>query len=302
MRRTALYIIIVLGFIASACNLERPVDIELPEYESEVVAESYLQVGQPYLVILSKSVGFLDDIQLVYERDATVTITSAEGTVELIPFEFALDDPALGGVLDSSFLASLTPILGEDLFFYSSLEVVPELYDSDFLLEITTADSTKLSARTQIPAPVELEPAELRFNEDSMAFILTKFQDNPDQVNFYRRILQLQRTDIRERDNGTVDTVYVDRIEQDFTVDDEITNGELITFGSTFDYREGDTLTSTIFHVTGDFSRYIETRDAAIAASQSPFGQPTIIFSNIEGGQGIFTGMSEVSQTVIVGE
>lgn len=294
---------LLILLILSSCNLTQEVDLDLPEYERQIVVESYLEPGQPYLLTLVESSGFFDDVELDYVRDATVTITHDGRTDTLQPIEIDILTPGIGAVLDTALLSLFEPIIGQGLYLYGSFSLVPESYDTDFQLQVTTEDGQELSAVTQIPSPIESQELEYKFNDDTMALVLTTFQDDPNTVDYYRRVL-VQRKQVVTTDSMTMesDTTFVNDVDQDFTIDDEVSNGGPIVFGTGFDYREGDTLISTIFHVTNDYYRFVSTRDAAIQASFSPFGQPAVVYTNVEGGIGLFTGFTRRQAMIVVGE
>ncbi|MDX1907339.1 MAG: DUF4249 domain-containing protein [Bacteroidia bacterium] len=296
--KPTIYSLIALLWLATACNLEQAVDLDLPAYTSKPVVECYLQPGQPHLLMITRSVGYFDNIQLAYEREATVRIIHAGDTLILQPFEIRLDDPATGGLLDTALLNTLRPIVGDALYLYLSPLPVPADYESQFALEITLATGETIRSQTTIPKPVTIESVEWKFNADSMAYVLTRFQDDGNQANYYRRLLQAR---VPVTDSVTGDTLdWATRTEQDFTTDDQINNGSTFLFGTAYDYRAGDTLISTVYSLTGEYFRFIETRDAAIVANLSPFGQPAVVYGNIEGGTGIFTGISTTSKQVVI--
>ncbi|MDX2283000.1 MAG: DUF4249 domain-containing protein [Bacteroidia bacterium] len=303
MRRTFLFRMLLMPAFAlglAACNLQQEVDIDLPEYEPQTVVECYLQPGQPYLLILTESSGFFEDIRIRYVRGAQITIRNGSNTVTLQPAEFGINTPGIGQLLDTALLRRLVPIFGESIYLYTSFLPVPADYASDFELKATLPDGRTLSALTRILPPVSGLEQEVKFGSSGEALVLTKFQDDAGTANFYRRVLELRRTEIRQNSQGQPDTVLVVRSEQDFVVDDDISNGQQITFGTGFFYDPGDTLVGTIYHITSDYYQYINTRDAAIAANLNPFSQPATVYSNIQGGKGIFTGMTLVRDTAIV--
>ncbi|MEL7535357.1 MAG: DUF4249 domain-containing protein [Bacteroidota bacterium] len=302
MKAFHIYLLPVLAslMILTACDLQQEVELDLPEYEPLLVVESYLQPGNPYIVTLIESSDFYGDIQINFVRDAEVVISHDGINDTLVPFEIPLDFAFPPGFVDTTLLQQLAPILGEGAYIYTSLNTVPEDYNSEFKLNITAPDGRSLSANTFIPAPVEADSIIVRFNEDSLALMLTQFQDDPDQANFYRRILERRVVDTLISETGDTSFNYRSRTEQDFFTDDEINNGELITFGTLFEYQRGDSLINTIYHVTEDYSRFVETRDAAIIASFSPFAPPTVVFSNIEGGLGIFTGFTFTERLTVI--
>lgn len=283
----------VLLIFLAACNLQQEIDLELPDYEPEVVVESYLRPGQPFAAVLTRSVSFFDTLQLQYVRNATVVMSYGGRQDTLIPFEIELGDQLLGQLIDTSLLANFGPLFGESVVLYASLRPVPARYDLTYQLSVFTEEGDTLRASTQIPAPIPFESNNYRFNEEDRAILISAWQDNANQANYYRRLLQ---------ERAERDSQRVTRTLQDFVVDDAITNGGLVTVGTGFEFEVGDTLISSLYHITRDYWRFIETRDDAIAASLSPFSQPALLHTNIEGGQGIFTGLSLTTDTVFIQE
>ncbi len=294
-----LYILPLLGLFA--CDLQKQVDLNLPEYEPKLVVESYLRPGQPFVVTLLESTPFFDDVQVQYVEDAEVVIRYGNKVETLAPLEISLNSVLPPGLIDTALLRLLKPILGDRVYFYASFNTVPEDFTNEFQLEINTPDGRTLSARTMIPAPTQITENEVKFDEDSLALVLTKVKDDPNQVNFYRRLMERVRIDTLI-ENGDTTTSSRIRTVQDFIVDDEVTNGQLLTFGTFYDYSLGDTLISTFYSITRDYYKFIETREAAIIASFSPFAPPTVVHTNIEGGIGIFTGFTFDQKVVVIGE
>ncbi|MEL6651470.1 MAG: DUF4249 domain-containing protein [Bacteroidota bacterium] len=286
--------------LLTACDLQQEVELNLPEYESQLVVESYLQPGNPYVLTLFESTPFFGDVQIQYVRDAEVVISHNGINDTLVPLELPLDFAFPPGFVDTTILQQLAPVLGESAYLYTSLNTVPEDYESEFKLSITTQDGRTTSATTFIPPPVEVDSVIVRFNEDTLALVLTQFQDDPDKANFYRRLLEVRVVDTIVSEAGDTLFNYRSRTEQDFFVDDQINNGDVQTFGTLFEYEVGDSIINTIYHVTEDYSRFVETRDAAIIASFSPFAPPTVVYTNIDGGVGIFTGFTFTQKLTVI--
>lgn len=297
-------LIIGLSIFLGACNLQQDIDLELPTYDSEYVVESYLQVGQPFFLTLTRSQPYFNDIEIEFVRDADVTITHEGRVFDLEPQELALGDPNLIGLgVDTMTLSVLRPLLGDTVVFYASIFPVPESYDTDFDLKISLPDGEELSATTQILRPVMIDSLVQQQNDnDTLSLLLTFFTDDGAQADYYRRVLEVREERERTAQDGTTSTERVTSVEQDFITDDAIYNGQPFAFGTGFQYAPGDTLINTLYHMTFDHFRYIETRDAAVAASLSPFGQPAVISSNIKGGLGIFTGISFDQQIAVIGQ
>ncbi len=288
-----LFTIGLLTFLMAmtACNLQQEIDLNLPEYESEVVVESYLRPGFPLTAVLTESVSFFDTLELRYVRNATVVMDYGDRQDTLRPLEIDIQSQLLSQLIDTALLIRFGPLFGESLVIYTSFSTVPARYDLTYRLLVITEEGDTLRAQTNVPAPVEYQDHTYRFNDDGKAIFISTVQDDPNQADYYRRLLQ--RRVYR-------DSMWSTRTDQDFLLDDAITNGELITFGSGFDYEVGDTLISGLYHTTRDYVRFAETRDAAIAASLSPFSQPAILHTNIEGGQGLFAGLTLTRDTVVI--
>ncbi|MCB0843337.1 MAG: DUF4249 domain-containing protein [Bacteroidetes bacterium] len=274
-----IFIYALLGVIVASCDLQKEVDLELPDYEPQVVVEAYLTPGQPYIVSLIQSVPYYDEIRISYIKDAEVTIRYQDKEVKLVRFEVAIPDTSVAS-------SQLNSIVGDTIYTYIALEQVPEIYYEDFKLEITRPNGEIITSTTQIFPPVMIDTMEYKFNKDSLAFVLTKFQDDSSTANFYR--ITLHENDIRNRPD------------QDFSIDDVLTNGELLTFGTAYEYEKGDTLIRTVYHITEDYHRFLETSDAAINANLSPFGQPATLYTNVTGGLGIFTGITSDRMTIVI--
>lgn len=298
-----LFFFLLVSF--SACSLQKEVDLDLPEFEAGVVVESYLEPGSPFFAILVESVSYLGSSEINFVKNADVFVRWGGNEVRLTPFVIPLDvNIQENDLIDIALLRSLRPIIGDSVYFYASLTDVPEEFDQVFQLEINTQDGQTLTADTRIPRPIPIDSMEYRFDvEDSLAFSLTKWQDPGDEVNFYRRILEKSYSEevFDSLGNSLGPIVRNDEI-QDFIIDDDIENGQLITIGSNFEFVRGDTTIAINYHITEAYYRFIETTDAAFIANLSPFGQPTLIESNVKGGTGIFTGFSRTSRSQVIGE
>lgn len=298
-------LILILSLSFTACSLQKEVDLDLPEFEAGVVVESYLEPGSPFFAILVESVSYLGSSEVSFVKDADVYVRWNGNEVQLTPFVIPLNvNIQENDLIDIALLRSLSPIIGDSVYFYANLNDVPAEFDATFELEINTVDGQTVTANTKIPRPIAIESMEHRFDDDdSLAFSLTKWQDPGDEINFYRRILEKSYSEETFDSLGNSLGLVVRNNEiQDFIIDDDIENGQLITIGSNFEFVRGDTTKATNYHITQAYYRFIETTDAAFIANLSPFGQPTLIESNIKGGTGIFTGFSRTSFSQVIGE
>ncbi len=268
------YLLLITFFLISitwySCDLEKEIDIELPPYDSELVVECYLEAGKPYRLLLSESQAYFDnstDNPLI--NNATVTI-SHNGQTETL--DYALQ-------FSSDF---------KKLYNFSSSTLVPNNLNQDFILSIIDDRGRQISGTTQIIPEVPIDSLVIRKNELDSALILTYFVDPP-EANWYRRQLHSGVS----IDEGTLD--------QDFFTDDNLeAEDNQFVFGTAFDYSVGDTIYSTLFHIQEDYYDFLISINDAISSNGNPFVSPSQIKSNVEGGIGIFTGLSYDRDTIII--
>ena len=283
MKIINIYFLLLIAIVFVSCDLEKEIELELPEYERQTVVECYLEPGLPFTLLLTKSDGFfssfgdLDDSFLtnLLEEGAEVNIKYGTETINLAN-EF-----------------SFNPFTGK-LFNYSSNEIVPEDFESEFSLEITTASGETISSKTKIMPQTPIDSLLIEFEPftdvDTAARVLTYTTDDVDVANFYRFILAVGE---------------IPEVEQDFVVDDELLESEISVFGTNYSFNPGDTITSTFIQISEDYYRFKNSVDGSVASNGNPFGQPGVISSNVEGSAdplGIFTGFVRDTKVEIVPE
>ncbi len=271
MMRQYLYFTLLLLACLFSCNLEKDVQVDLPEYESQLVVECYLEVGQPYRLALSESVSYFADPQLPIINNATVVISDGLHSDTLLN-TFVIDT------------------LSEKIYNFVHPRIVEEDYDKVYTLSVSLDDGQQISATTSFLEPILIDSLVPIFNEDnSFASVFTYLTDPPNEDNFFRRVFHSGQN------------IYDGILEQDFSTTDALvnSNGQII-FGSGFSFTEGDTLISTLFHMDEDYYNFMESYDDAIGSNGNPFAQPGAVLSNIEGGIGIFTAHSYDRKRLII--
>ena len=276
------FLLAVLTLTLACRDFTNEVAVDLPEYTPEYVVEAYLEPGKPFRVLLTKSDAFFSPfptqgdqfIENLLVAEAEVIIRH-NGKETNVPNQPAFD-------FETGKLYNYTTSFETD--------TVPANYTDPFELEINTEDGTRLTARTTLLRPVPIDSVVVQFNDDEQdptARILTYLTDDTDTDNYLRRQVH----------NVSLDSVP----EQDFVTPDDIIGGEgVIAFGTGFDYAEGDTVINTIFHLDRAYYDFLLSVDNAEASNGNPFGTPGVILGNVEGGIGIFTGLSYDRATTIV--
>ncbi|MCC6460622.1 MAG: DUF4249 domain-containing protein [Saprospiraceae bacterium] len=253
----------------AACNLEKEVDIELPDYDGQPVVECYLEPGKPFRLLLSNSYSFFDPFGL----DSTfLQKTLLDGALVTIAYNGQVD------TLPNQLSFELNPL---KIFNYTGKNLVPATPGLQYELNITLANGKTVQAQTTMLPLVPIDSIKTEWiidSGDSLARILTYITDDTTQENFYRRMLNYSSLDSLP--------------EQDFLASDRISTTNLLAFGTGYDLMPGDTVYNAIFHIQKDYYDYIESVQLAVFGNQNPFAQPSPIKSNVRGTAnplGIFT-------------
>ncbi|MCB0578283.1 MAG: DUF4249 domain-containing protein [Phaeodactylibacter sp.] len=269
----------VLAIVALwACDLEQEVDIDLPEYESRIILECYLEPGQPFSLLLSRSQPFFDPFPALNQDFlSNILIDSARIEIAHNGRTYVLENRL-----------AFNPQTRKVFNYYSS-EKVPFDTIAPFELSVTLPDGRTISGTTRILPAVEIDSLVVQFAEsDTLARVLTYFTDDTSERNYYRRMFH----------QSSLDSSAV----QDFSVDDRILEGTAV-FGTGYNYSEGDTVISTLFHIDRSYYEFLESVGDALGSNGNPFAQPSPIISNLEGtvdAVGIFTGISYDRKAIIL--
>ncbi len=278
------HILYFAAFVAlAACNLEKEVDIDLPEYNSQPVVECYLEPGEKFRLLLTRSSSFFDPFGLdtsllefaskTLINGATVTI-SYDGQVETLQNQLEFETDPL------------------KVFNYVGQNTVPFTPGTEFTLNISMPDGTVITGRaTMLPlVPIDSIRTEWIVEKgDSLARMLTYITDDVSQENYYRRLLNY----------SSLDSVP----DQDFLVSDRISTTEIIAFGTGYELEKGDTVFNALFHIQKDYYDLVESVQLATFGNLNPFAQPSPIKSNVSGSAnplGIFTCLVYDRDTTIV--
>jgi hypothetical protein len=136
---------------------------------------------------------------------------------------------------------------------------------------------------------------EYKFNDktgaERKAYFLTNFRDSASLDDTYR--LQLHKGDPTKG-------ALLRRPEVDFFIEDRLVNGKPVVLGTRYRFNQGDTITATLYHTEPAFFRFSQSVRDAREANGNPFGQPSAVYSNVQGGIGIFTVLSGTRATKVL--
>lgn len=279
---SAIFLFSAALFFTACGHLEKEIDLKLPVYESQYVVECYLESGENFRLALSRSAPYFepfpdnpaDFVQSILVDSATVVISHAGK-------EYVLKNE-----IDVAYLFS-----AQRLYNYSSQEKVPTDYDNDFFLKITTPDGRLITAQTRLLPAVPIDSVVVQFDEkrDTLARALIYLTDNAEVDDYYRHILH----------HNSLDSIPL----LDYAAGDELADNEKIVVGTSYDFKEGDTIYNTVFHIDRAYYDFLNSAFTAVVSNGNPFGQPGAIISNVKGEPGvigIFTGLNYDRVTTIV--
>jgi len=256
-------LLVSLVTILFSCSLEREIDVNLPVYEKQLVAEFYMERGQPVKVLLTESDPYFDTLRFPFVTNATVILNAGNRT-DSIPFSPVID------------------IETRKIYNYGR----PDYLISDTSVEysVTIRDSIGrlLKGNTRfLPLP-DVDTIEVRYSQDtdSLVSFLIWLNDIPDQTNFYRIIMN--------EDSLTGSPAV------EFTFTDNGLDGKRFPVGTSYRFKRNHKMHIRVYHIEQQYYNYLRSMEAASRANGNPFAQPATILSPMKGqGFGIFTTLNQ---------
>lgn len=260
----------------SGCNLEKDIEIEIPDFENGYVVEAYMTPGKDFGLLVTKSYGYFEVFDLATPNPDLLTdflVQGAQGYIEVNDQMYPLVNK-LTITVDSTKIHNY--VLDERIYFEEQDKI--ELF-------LQFPDGEEISAVSFIPEkrPVDSVRIDIDESQDYDARETTFLYSDSTTTEYFRR--QLFRVH-----DGTIEEL------QDFVFDNSIAKGGKLAFGSGYEYNVGDTLISRITHIDEDYHDFYLSVSGSVNANTNPFGQPGRIQSNIRGSDrviGIFTGINQ---------
>ena len=265
--KAILYLLLPILLLATACDLEKEIEVALPEHTPQLVVECYLQQGKTFRMTVMESSSYFDAPQPPYIPNAEVYITHNGRRIKL------------------NFKPMVAKQAGK-YYTHTSTEVMNGKPGDIFGLEVSDNKGRKVTGFTTILPVVAIEEVAWKFNDKEKAYLLTSFQDNAGNANYYRYVTHVDSLNTRP--------------ERDFTLDDDLTNGKRTSLGSAYDYDRNDTIIVTLYHIEKQYYDFLNSVDDAKSANGNPFAQPSKIKSSVQGGLGIFTNLAFDRKTVVL--
>lgn len=306
------------------CGCEKEITVDLPAVEAKVVIDGSIELGRPPIILLSKSQGYFDPVDLtsledLYIKGAVCSLTDGTTTATLdelcvadLPEELLDDVAALLGF-------SAEVLVQLDLCAYT-LVSASDLWGQEGKTYSLTVDyqDHHLTAQTKLNAPVALDATwfELSGNSDSLGFLHAQITD-PDTIgNAYRWYAQRLNNyepwaeQAGQQKDGSMiaplGSVADDEFFNGLTFEFAYFRGTVAASSKEDDYNEergyfkvGDTV--AVRGCSIDYAAFLHVYafESQIANQGSPFAIPANIPTNVEGGLGAFIGYSVYNDTII---
>lgn len=246
-------------------------NIELPEYNNQLVVEMYLEDNHELKCIVSEAQPYSSTLINKLINNAQVVFSDGNET------------------------DTLTPVF---LYYYESGRKYNYAADKVFIGDSTKTYSLKIidslnrevTASTKIPSsPVKMD--KITFNAStekpgkfSVGF---SFTDPGEVANYYRVIIG----------NG-IDNYNGSNT--DFLLNDDAFNGKSYAYNSEAGYSKYDTVTVRLYSLLKDHYDFLQLTESARTANFNPFMQPVEVKTNIIGGQGIFTAIRYDEKSIVI--
>lgn len=318
--------IVFWSFLFIAC--EQAIDLELPEYEDDVVLYGVLIAGEQPKILLTESTGYFeplnnwDRVKVLPSAKVKLSDGSKEYSLTYQPWLIQVSYPVFTVNNGTNVTTSL---LGG----YTNSDLIIE-EEKTYTIEVTYKERT-IKGQTTVPRKVALNKAshEVEFFEDPFSPNLFCWQDkievnfdDPLGENFYELDWKIEEwtyddcgTNIISGDTIELDSCRGSSKNKHIPIfNDEAFDNTRYTYLLPQIYSRcssfmPDTLVEssnfsiyrfvlqTVSKELYDFSNSLEMQQAA---EGNPFQEPTTIKSTVEGGIGVFASKSAPSDTIVL--
>ena len=251
-------------------SCDKVIEVDLPEYEQELVMEMYLEKGSPLRCLLIESLPYTD------------TAINKPVNNALVIFSDGIHNDTLTHKINQDM------VTGRFYNYYHPRVVAPDPAKTYTITIIAnekklTSHTTFSQTKTTIDSLIVRESP----NEADSFSVGIKFTDPPAIENYYR-ILVGKNLNLFGSDPT------------DFRISDISFNGMPFSYYSEPDFARNDTVTIRVYSLNKEHYEYLESMGNARRSNFNPFSQPGRIKSNVTGGLGIFTSISYIENKMIV--
>lgn len=271
-------IIAVFALTHSCTQIE---DVVLPPYKPQIVVNGLISDQEPTLVKLSQSISSLDTNVIPIITRASVQLYDESGAL--------FDNLSYNG-FDGGFVGTKTVQKGQRYrlrvnYESKELNATTELTSGAFIRDIFYNDSTGL------------DTAGFNLGEVSFSFTDIQGQDNFYRVNVFYYDIVRQSFEVLDLRTDEFINARATRTDDGYIFSDETFRGDEITIRAEVPFGFVDNSAPFKFYIklealNRDLSLYEESRELYRQSRESLFSEPVDLYSNIQGGLGIFGGAS----------
>jgi hypothetical protein len=277
-----------LTLLAGCKSLQNDVNVPLPYYANQLVVEAYLENGVVPRVAITESVPYLDEGQAA--AAGSVVLPLPNGLRVQLPVDVAVTLTLPGGQpMPLRFRPGLDSTTGK---YYTHIGTAPLVARAGQQLGLDAQDQRgrHVTGTAIVPTRIRMDSATYKFNglsgEDKRAYFLTRWTDPAATNDFYRLMLHKGKPS--------------NNSETDADISDRLFNGLSYSQVTRYRFRQGDTITATLYRIDSLYYNFRQSIRDARNANGNPFAQPSGIRSTVQGGIGVFTVLVSDKRTVIL--
>ena len=322
-----------ISFFFAGC--EKDISIVIPEGEEDVVVYGAIEQDLPPFIILTKSLPVfatndIETIQNSFVHNAIIKISDGNDTVQLYEYclnevegaikDIIVEEFDLFGAMQAGINFCVYSLDSNDYFSYLLCKINNSCDNANIFLGKTgkiyslaiDAEGKKLSATTLIPQPIPLDSLwwmpHSDPKKDTLVVFWVRYTDPPGERNYARYFTKRNQEPFFP---GYFLSVF----------NDELINGESFNFplergqdedpheyndnGQHLDpsygyFKKGDEIIIKWCQIDKAHYDFWRTLEVDKNSAGNPFGSPTKIISNIDGGLGIWGGYGAFYDTLVV--
>ncbi|MGI4874881.1 MAG: DUF4249 domain-containing protein [Janthinobacterium lividum] len=272
-----LFTTLALSLLGACKSLQQDVNVPLPYYANQLVVESYLEDGVVPRLTVTESVPYLDNNQAV--AAGSVLLPLPNGQIIQVPGDVTVSLTLPNGqAMPLKFSPGLDMATGK---YYTHIGTTPVVARTGQQFGIDAQDKRgrHITGTAVVPGFIPIDSVKYKFNTlsgaDYKAYFLTKWTDPGATNDFYRIMLHKGKPS----NNSETDAI----------LRDQLFNGLPYAQVTTYRFRQGDTVTATLYHIDSLYFDFRQSTRDARNANGNPFSQPSAIHSTVQGGIGVFT-------------
>ncbi len=290
--------LLVLTALWSLSSCEKNISIALPAIQSQIVVEGHIETGQGAYVVLTRSSAYfspLDTAAILNSivRNATVIVSDGVHT-DTLPMITDITPP--GNYLYTTYLP---------WYYKKAKPSVIGQAGGTYKLTVLTGGQ-KLTSTTTIPPALKLDSAwfKLQPPSDSLGFIWAHLTDPGAVQNFYRWYAKRLHKDKKYLApfGSTFNDKFINGTSFDFAYDRGIEPGSVAADDNNAEagyFKKGDTVVVKFCSIDFNTYTFYYSYETEGANAGNPFGAPSNVKTNIQGGLGVWGGFSTTFDTVI---